>query len=102
MVASVISITFLVLAIVSILSGILRARKLYWVEAVVKTVLTILSTVLTVILTSAFALKISNALVVPVENLLSSTNVDDILKEVASAENALAIILSIIIPATPL
>ena len=97
MVASVISITFLVLAIVSILSGILRARKLYWVEAVVKTVLTIISTVLTVILTSAFALKISNALVVPVENLLSSTNVDDILKEVASAENALAIILSIII-----
>ena len=97
MISSIISIAFLVLAILFMLPGILRARKLYWVEAIVKIVLTLLSATLTIILTSAFSLKISNALVPPIENLLSSTSVDEILKEVAAAEGALAIILSIIV-----
>ncbi|MBR2387739.1 MAG: hypothetical protein IKB02_03115 [Clostridia bacterium] len=97
MISSIISITFLVLAIVAVLIGLLKARKQHWVEAVIRVVFTVISAILTVILTSAFATKISESLIVPIENLLASTPVDDILKEVASAEGALSIILSIVI-----
>lgn len=100
MISSIISITFIVLAIISVLPGIFMSRKRHWVEALVRTVLTAISAIVTIVLTAALATKISDWFVGVVENILASTTVDDILKEVASAEGTLSIILSIVI--TPL
>ncbi len=100
MVSSIISITFIVLAIISVLPGIFKARKRHWVEALTRTIFTVISAVITVVLTSILATKISGALVSTIEKLLASSDANTILTEVASAEGTLSIILSIII--TPL
>lgn len=97
MFATIFTMVFALLAVLSTLGGILKSRKYHWTEALVRVVLVIIATIVTIVLTSAFAFKISDAIVTPVEKLLQGTDVAEILTEVASAELTFAIIISLII-----
>lgn len=100
MTSSIISITFVALAVLSVLPGIFMARKRHWIEALTRLFFTIVSAVVTVVLTASLATKISNALIGVAETALANSDINDILNEVASAEGTLEIILSIVV--TPL
>ena len=96
MFATIISIAFVVLGVLATLFGVIKSRKYHWTESLVILVLTLIAAVITFVLTSTFASKISDWLVEPLETLLKDTDIDDFLKEVSSAEDALAIIISIV------
>ena len=97
MFANIISISFAVIAVLTTLVGILKSRKYHWTESLVRFVMTILAAVVTFVVTSKFASKIREWLIEPLEKALENTDIDDFLKEVSSAEDALAIVLSIVI-----
>ena len=100
MFATVFTVIFAVLAVLSTLIGVLKSRKFHFSEALVRIFLVIIALILTIVLTSAFAFKISNLLVEPIEAFLEGvelTQVSEILNEVQAAETTLAIVISMII-----
>ena len=109
MFATIFTLVFVVLAVFAILGGILKSRKFHWSEALVRIVLVIIALMLTITLTSVFALKISDLLVKPlaspsdgsvVSTFLSDMDITDvaaIFAEMESAQKALAIIFAVII-----
>ena len=97
MFTTIFSIVFLLLAMVSVIPGILKARTQHWSEALVKAVLTLVAAVLTVILTAALSPKLSYALVGPISSALDGTAIAEIFAEMASSDDAMAILLSLII-----
>ena len=100
MFATVFTVIFAVLAVLSTLIGLLKSRKFHFSEALVRIFLVIIALILTIVLTSAFAFKISNLLVEPIEAFLEGvelTQVSEILNEVQAAETTLAIVISMII-----
>ena len=97
MFTTIFSIVFLLLAMVSVIPGILKARTQHWSEALVKAVLTLVAAMLTVILTAALSPKLSYALVGPISSALDGTAIAEIFAEMASSDDAMAILLSLII-----
>ena len=97
MFATIISIAFVVIGVLATLVGIFKSRKYHWTESLVRLVMTILAAVITFVVTSKFTSKIHAWLIVPLETILKDTDVADFLKEVASAEDALSILISIVI-----
>ncbi len=97
---NIFSAVLIVFALIGILKGIIKSRRVYWVEAIVRVAISVVSSVVTALFSLKLALMISDYLV----NWLMSTHADEnikgIMTEVASAPELLSFMISLLI--TPL
>ena len=97
MISTIISVSFVVLAILFALPGIIKARKRHWFEALVRIVLTVVSAILAFTLTSTFTSMISDALLEPAKSIVGDNVAAEILEEVPSIKDVLLLVLNTVI-----
>ena len=86
MLTKILSAAFIFFAVISVLPGIIKARKRYWLECVSRLIIIISSAFLSAWLTSIISMKLSELLLSLLESSLSNTTLDGILTEIPSAQ----------------
>ncbi len=98
---TILTASFLVLAVLSLLPGLIKARKRHWTEAVVRVVITLISAVAAVFLTPVLTLVIGKALIPFISSILEGNTGDidiiGIFNDVPSAQNLVEVMIALVI-----
>ena len=90
MLTTILSVAFIIFAAIAILSGVLKAKKQYWVESVSNLIITIFSAFLAAWLTSVLSMKLGKLILSSITSSSKITWLNGILSDLPSSQNVLS------------